>query len=104
MIPFLLSTELFKEGTPPKNKCLISVYSWELIDCSWFNSFGVWNRGYIVLSWILYGASIIFTPGISTSSKSYEGMSWYFPAYLHSMLINVCLPVLDLPAMKIEIV
>ena len=45
---------------------------------------------------------MIFTPGIKISSKSSEGISWYFPAYLQSKDINVCLPVFYFPATKIE--
>ena len=79
------------------------VYSWECKDKSgYLSSFGVVKSGKLVLSSILYGASMIFTPGIKISSKSSEGISWYFPAYLQSKDINVCLPVFYFPATKIE--
>lgn len=60
------------------------------------------NNGKFVLSYILYGASITFTPSIRISSKSSEGKSWYLPAYLHSKDINTCLPVFYFPATNTE--
>lgn len=68
----------------------------------YLSSEGVVKSGKFVLSSILYGASIIFIPGIKINSKSYEGISWYLPAYLQSNPINVCLPVFYLPATNTE--
>ena len=77
--------------------------SCEIRDWSgYLSSFGVVKRGKFVLSSILYGASMILMPGIKTSSKSSEGMSWYFPAYLQSNWMRVCFPVFYFPATKTE--